>query len=482
MQHLHLKKSATLFVTLAIMPLIGRAQSTSTWNTTTGNWSVSTNWSPTGAPVSNAGNALTFGGAASYTATNNISSDFQLNSLSLTNTAGRVTIAGSSLNFISSGATTPTITHTTTGTEATTISANVVLTNDLGITATGSSSFDWLTITGAVSGAGKLSISTGGGNYFVILANTNSYSGGTSVTGGLKTSAAGALGSGAITLGGNGKWIINTTAQSYSNAITLNGAFAIDANVATTLGGNIALGSSQLTLRGSAGSATSTASGVISGAGNILKGDAGSTWILSGNNTYTGTTGVNAGTLLINGNQAASTGAVSVAASATLGGDGTIGGAVTVANSGILSPGAASGATGTLSLNNKNLTLSGADTKIQMEIAGTSAGAFDRIAGVSTLSLNGDLTLTLTGTYTTANWDVLDFSAKSGNFDTVTLAGSYAGSLSRIGDTWTGNVGGQDWTFEQTTGVLSVVPEPGTVALVIAGLGFTLLLRRRQRA
>jgi autotransporter-associated beta strand protein len=474
-----MKKSLLVTAFLSAIPLFTQAQST--WNTATGNWNTPGNWLPVAIPVSGSTTALTFGGNASYTATNNIGANFQLNSLSLTNTAGRVTIAGSSLNFVSNGGATPTISHTTVGTEATTISSDVVLSNDLGISATGSSSFDWLTFSGVVSGAGKLSITTGGGNYFVILSNSgNSYSGGTTVSGGLKTAAGGALGSGLLTLGGNGKWVISTATQSHANDISLNGTFTIDANASATLSGNVALGANQLTLRTSAGSPTSTISGVISGAGNLIKGDAGGTWILSGNNSYAGTTAVNAGTLLINGNQSLATGNVSVAATGTLGGNGTIGGAVTVANSGFLAPGTTTDTTSTLALNNRNLTLSGADSKVAMDLTGTGAGDFDRVTGIASFTMNGDITLTLAGSYTTASWDLFDFASKTGNFDSITLAGSYTGSLTRSGDTWTGTVGGQDWTFEQTTGVLSVIPEPSTSLSLIAGIGTLLMCFRRR--
>lgn len=476
-----MKKPLLLTAFLLTAPLLTQAQST--WNTTTGNWNTGGNWLPVGIPVSGTSAALTFGGNTSYTATNNIGAGFQLNKLTLTNTAGRVTIAGSSLDFVSTGGTTPTISHTTVGTEAATISAGVILTNDLGISATASSSFDWLTLSGAVSGTGKLSITTGGGNYFVVLSNSgNSYSGGTTVSGGLKTTASGALGSGALTLGGNGKWILTAAAQSHANNISLNGAFAIDATVATTLSGNVSLGANQITLRTSSGAATATASGVISGAGNIVKGDAGGTWILSGSNSYSGSTSVNAGTLLINGNQSLATGNVSVAATGTLGGNGTVGGAVTVANSGFLAPGTIADATTTLALNAKNLILSGADSKVAMDLTGTSAGEFDRVTGISSFTLNGDLTVTLTGSYTTENWDLFDFSSKTGNFDTITLAGSYSGTLNRSGDTWTGSVGGQDWTFEQTTGLLSVVPEPSAALCTVAGIGALLMHFRRRHA
>ncbi len=62
------------------------------------------------------------------------------------------------------------------------------------------------------------------------------------------------------------------------------------------------------------------------------------TTILGGNNTYSGTTTVNSGTLLINGNQIGATGAVQVNGG-TLGGTATIGGAVTVASGAKIAPG-----------------------------------------------------------------------------------------------------------------------------------------------
>ena len=86
----------------------------------------------------------------------------------------------------------------------------------------------------------------------------------------------------------------------------------------------------------------------VSGALNLIKGGAG-TLNLTGNNSYTGKTMVNAGSLYVNGDQSAATGATTVASGATLGGNGTLGGDVTVADGGTLAPGA-QGAIGTLAI------------------------------------------------------------------------------------------------------------------------------------
>lgn len=92
-----------------------------------------------------------------------------------------------------------------------------------------------------------------------------------------------------------------------------------------------------------------TISGIISGAGNLIKEGLG-VLDLRGANTWTGTTQVNEGTLLVNGKQPAATGDMTVANNATLGGMGTHGGVVTVEDGGILSPGETPDSIGTLTL------------------------------------------------------------------------------------------------------------------------------------
>jgi autotransporter-associated beta strand protein len=202
---------------------------------------------------------------------------------------------------------------------------------------------------------------------------------------------------------------------------------------------------------------------------------------LSGTNTYTGNTTVSTGTLLINGDSSAATGNLTVSANATLGGNGKIGGAVNISAAGAtLAPGTSAVPAGTLTLNNTNLSFSNTNSKLALDITGTST--FDQVVGIAALALNGDVTITLSGTYGNASWNLLSFSSESGNFHSITLAGSYSGTLTQAGNIWSNpSIGGDSWSFDQTNGTLtSAVPEPATWALLAFSLTTVMVLRRRR--
>ena len=236
-------------------------------------------------------------------------------------------------------------------------------------------------------------------------------------------------------------------------------------------------------------------SGTLNGLGGFIQAGSGTT-ILNFANSYTGTTNVGAGTLIINGNQAAATGAVTVANGATLGGSGVIGGAVTV--NGILSPG--NNSPGILTVASLDLT-PGSTTLMQIIGAGSLAGTagidYDRlvISIAGGFGYGGTLDLDFANTANFADgttFELFGFTGSTlGRFGSVTStgSGSYGGlTFLDVGGVWTALSGSQQLTFSELTGQLqfTLVPEidpaTGSSALsLIAGV-FALIEQRRRRA
>ena len=157
----------------------------------------------------------------------------------------------------------------------------------------------------------------------VTLSGTNTYTGATNVTAGtLKAGAANTLSAGSVTtVDGTGTLDLNN----FANRIEV---------LIGEVGSKVLLDAATLTTGKDA--TNSTFAGVISETGNVIKQGTGSL-TLSGANTYTGTTTVDAGTLVVDGSIASSL-LTSVNSGGTLAGSGTTG-AVTINSGGILSPG-----------------------------------------------------------------------------------------------------------------------------------------------
>jgi len=156
--------------------------------------------------------------------------------------------------------------------------------------------------------------------------------------------------------------------------------------------GTVALGSGTLTLAG-VDPAPIGFDGVISGSGGLTKMGAGR-YYLSGNNTYTGTTRVAAGTLLVYGSQPQS--AVTVDAGATLGGSGTVG---IITTQGTVSPGYV--------YYPGRLTSAGAvfngGSTFQVRLNGTMPGqTYDQLAPTFGVNLGANTTLSITIGFATA--------------------------------------------------------------------------------
>jgi autotransporter-associated beta strand protein len=224
-----------------------------------------------------------------------------------------------------------------------------------------------------------------------------------------------------------------------NNGLIVFGVSTSD-NFVETLAGNLTLqaGTSTLGANGSAGAAeTLNVTAPISGGGNLQISDVSAdigTIVLAANNTYTGTTTVARGTLLVNGSIADTP--VTVNASGTLGGTGSIGGAINVQAGGTLAPGitargALANAIGTLTAGSAASVSGTVVMKINRDVAPNS----DRFVAPG-VTLNPGATLTvnnLSSTSLVAGDTFTLFSAPvSGAFTTVNLPALPDGSL-----TWT---------------------------------------------
>lgn len=229
---------------------------------------------------------------------------------------------------------------------------------------------------------------------------------------------------------------------------------------------------------------------VNSGSGSLIgitKSGAGQ-WILGGANTYGGTTLVEAGTLLINGNSG-SVVAPFVVNGGVLGGSGTIGGAVTVNAAGTLAPGSGFA---TLTTGSAVSFANGATFGFQYESNVLTANLL-RMAG--TLSLSGTVPLSVAdlGPDAPVSPGTIFSMVNYGG----SLAGgglfSYGGTSLAEGDTFV--VGSNTWriAYSSTTAGVNVtsplptgsfvnlisVPEPTTWALLGSSAVVAALLRRR---
>ncbi len=243
-----------------------------------------------------------------------------------------------------------------------------------------------------------------------------------------------------------------------------------------------------------AGNGNQTLSGTVSGTGAVeLASNV--TLELSGPNTYTGTTSVINGTMLINGSQSLATGALNVAAGATLGGNGTIGGVSTI--TGTHSPGNSPG----IQTFSSDLTYN-AGASLIWELIGNTASLGDRGTVFDGINVGGNLdftgastvTLSFNGSGSTVDWsdvlwgtnqswllyDVAGSTTNLSNFNISTdnWADAQGDLFNTVlaGSSFNLSQSGSDVFLNYNTGI---IPEPSRFMLL--GLGAMVVLARRRR-
>ncbi|QXQ05438.1 autotransporter-associated beta strand repeat-containing protein [Sphingosinicellaceae bacterium] len=235
-----------------------------------------------------------------------------------------------------------------------------------------------LTLNGLIYSVGKL-VKSGSGAFNIN--NVNTYSGGTHITDGtVRVGASGALGSGTIEMEDFARLTTSVDAT-LTNAIVINSHVHID-------GG---------------GTHTLNLTGDISGTGNIHMWSEAGTVALSGNNTYSGGTDVEFGTLRVD--SSTGTGNTRVEAAARLQGVGSLADA-TVHSGGTLAPG---NSAGTISF--ANLTLdSGSLLDFELAAPGTTgSGVNDFIIVNGNLSLGATFNFTDLGGFGAGTYHLINY-------------------------------------------------------------------------
>ena len=316
--------------------------------------------------------------------------------------------------------------------------------------------------------AGTITNSTGAST--LTLGSNN----GSSLFGGAITETGGTL---AITKSGNGGAVL-TGASTYTGPTTITGGYVQIGD--GHIGGSISAVSNIVTSTNSSiifdRSDATTFANAISGAGNLVQNGSGST-TLTGADSYTGNTLVNAGTLVVNTNIGSS--AVTVNAGGTLKGNGVVG--PIGGNGGIIAPGS------TVGLLTSGSVTATPQTTFSLEINSPAAGTgYDQLAVNGSVDLGGAV-LSLSGSYSSPANDIFYLILNDGvDPITGTFAGLPEGSsaLSSLGQryaiTYLANADSSSFSGGNDV-ALRAIPEPCVLGGILTGTLALLGFRRPRR-
>lgn len=110
-------------------------------------------------------------------------------------------------------------------------------------------------------------------------------------------------------------------------------------------------------------------------------------------------------------------------------------------------------------------------------------GENNQIAGTGDLLLNGSLVFDLGGAGTIVGnaWEIVDISSLSTTFGGSFSVSSLEGGFSESGGLWTRFENSVEYQFDQSTGVLSVIPEPASAILLGLAAALVVVVRRRAK-
>ena len=383
-----------LFLLLSALAANTAQAVTYTWTGTSGtNWNTSNNWN-TGVPVNDS--LLNFNGSGGSLYNDISGLTLGGNFITFGASAGAYTISGNTINVDLSGGYNPAITNSSSNLQT--------FNNGFSVDADPNQYLRFLggtggfLVNGVISGKGRLQVSSG----TLTIGNTaNTYSGLTYIDGGILQVSSLKNGSQNSTIGSSSNAAVNLqmlyggtlrytgAGDSTDRLFDISGGASIDASGSgalqfTNTGANLSSGGAQtLTLTGT-NTGNNTLSSILgdgSGALSLAKSGAG-TWVVSGNNTYSGGTKITSGSLVIGNANAlgATTGSLAVnGGTLDLRGINVTVGALSGSSGGVITTGTSGSVT---------LTAGGSS-------AVTYAGAINDGSGKVGLAYNGSGSLTL---------------------------------------------------------------------------------------
>lgn len=395
------------------------------WNAAvSGNWSVGANWTGTAAPASSGQPFynLNFAPSGTYTVTDDLANGFQLTQM---NMGGVVTLAGTnSLSFVANGTLPPQFNQNSAS--AVTVNTPLSLT---AMTSFGGSGSGQVSLNALISGNGGLTKDSPG----ILWINNfnNTYNGGTVLNSGKVKFPAGSgsvtphFGTGPLTINSNATLEFNRTYL--TNSIFLNGGNVTGGNsFSSVLGGPVAI--TGITTFGFGTTGGFSITGNISGTGGLTT--TGTTqWSMSGTNSYTGTTTIQAGGIRYLVAAAVAPGALNIASGgiANLNYSGTRVIASLTLGEAAMPPGTYGSTASTAT--NKNDTYFTSTSSGTVTVPPSTTTSLSLTGGSSPSNAGAPLTFTavVTGSSPTGS---VSFYANTTLLGTSTLNGSYQASLS----------------------------------------------------
>lgn len=220
-------------------------------------------------------------------------------------------------------------------------------------------------------------------------------------------------GSGSVLKSGSGTMIL-TNSSSYTGGTTISGGTLV--GMATSFGSGGIVDNAALVVTGSG-----TLANTVSGTGTFEKTGSGKL-ILTGTNTYSGGTTVSGGILSVNGSIVSS---VTVASGGTLGGYGSVG-SVLVASNGTFAPG---NSIGTVTTGGNVTFASGSTYDAEVNASGNS----DKIIANGTVTIAGNTTLSVSPENKTDDGSTY---AANTRYTIITATGGVQGTFSNVVDTF----------------------------------------------